>query len=176
MENLIIGNIATGDLSHMSFPLIKNNDLKKIKKMENSVLVIDDDQGITELLNFVLSRAGFRVITINDGFNACRWLLDNIPDVIICDILMPEMSGTEVLAYIRNIRHIRNVPVLALTSLVLTGYREKFLKCGFDAYFPKPINIEKFGDEVRRYTRSYFEVEKVKKTIHRTKTKIRKET
>jgi CheY-like chemotaxis protein len=123
-----------------------------MKCAENSILVIDDDIETTKLLNFVLSRAGFRVIEKNDGFNACRWLLDNIPDVIICDILMPEMGGLEIISYIRNMRHVKDIPVLALTALKLMGYREKFLKQGFDAYFTKPIDVNKFADEIRRFT------------------------
>jgi two-component system, cell cycle response regulator len=128
-----------------------------MKRIENSVLVIDDDPEITRLLYFILSRAGFQVIQKNDGFNACRWLLDHIPDVIICDILIPEMGGMEILSYIRNMRHIKGVPVIALTALTLTGYREKFLKHGFDAYYTKPVDINKFADEAHRFTRCYLD-------------------
>jgi DNA-binding response OmpR family regulator len=122
-----------------------------MERIKNGVVVIDDDIIITKLLGIILSRAGFKVIEFFDGKNACKWLIDNIPDVIVCDILMPGMDGLDVLKFIRKSILLKNVPVLAVTALVMTGYEEKFLSIGFDAYFPKPVNMLKFVSEVHHF-------------------------
>jgi CheY-like chemotaxis protein len=119
-----------------------------------SVLVIDDDPKVSKLIEFILSKAGFHVQKVFDGLHAIEYLVNNIPDLILCDILMPEMSGIEVLTYIKNREPLKNIPIIAVTALAMTGYKEKFLDHGFDAYFTKPINIADFAGQILPYVKS----------------------
>jgi CheY-like chemotaxis protein len=73
------------------------------------------------------------------GVDAVEGLPDEIPDVILLDISLPEMDGTEVLAWLRDREDLREVPVIALTAHAMAGDREKYLSIGFDDYVTKPI-------------------------------------
>jgi two-component system, cell cycle response regulator DivK len=121
----------------------------------NSVLIIDDDYNIVNLISYILVKAGIKVFKVYSGSSACKWLEENTPNLILCDILMPELSGMEVLDYIKKMDHLKNIPVLAVTALAMTGYKEKLLRHGFDAYFSKPINIHNFASQVMPYLKSY---------------------
>jgi two-component system cell cycle response regulator DivK len=63
----------------------------------------------------------------------------NIPDVVLLDISLPEMDGTEVLAWMKTQDELKDLPVIALTAHAMAGDREKFLSIGFDDYVTKPI-------------------------------------
>ena len=64
---------------------------------------------------------------------------DDVPDLILLDISLPEMDGTEVLQWIRQDERVQHLPVIALTAHAMAGDREKFLAAGFNDYVTKPI-------------------------------------
>ena len=78
-------------------------------------------------------------ISDEDGVEAINGLGDDIPDLILLDISLPEMDGTEVLAWIRDQDALKDLPVIALTAHAMSGDREKFLASGFNGYVTKPI-------------------------------------
>jgi CheY-like chemotaxis protein len=119
-----------------------------MEAQKNTVVVIDDDYMIIKLINIFLSKAGLQVKPFISGLDACLWLSENKPSIIISDILMPDVDGIAILGYVRKTDHLKNIPVLAITALVMTGYKEKFLSKGFNAYFPKPINMMNLIKEV----------------------------
>ena len=73
------------------------------------------------------------------GVEAVEGLADDPPDLVLLDISLPEMDGTEVLAWIRQQPDLRDIPVVALTAHALAGDREKYLAAGFNEYVTKPI-------------------------------------
>jgi two-component system cell cycle response regulator DivK len=81
----------------------------------------------------------YRVVEYDTGRKALEGLPDVRPDLILLDISLPEMDGTEVLQRIRNDPQIGRLPVIALTAHAMAGDREKFLSAGFDEYVSKPI-------------------------------------
>src|SRR5215510_10510850 len=81
----------------------------------------------------------YEVTTYETGPEALRGLQDEQPDLILLDISLPGMDGTEVLQRIDTDPILRNIPVIALTAHAMTGDREAFLATGFDEYITKPI-------------------------------------
>ena len=81
----------------------------------------------------------YEVTTYETGLEALRGLQDDKPDIILLDISLPEMDGTEVLRRIDIDPGLRDIPVIALTAHAMAGDREAFLAAGFDAYITKPI-------------------------------------
>lgn len=73
------------------------------------------------------------------GAEAVAGLGEEVPDLVLLDISLPEMDGTEVLAWMKEQESLREVPVIALTAHAMAGDREKFLAAGFDDYLTKPI-------------------------------------
>jgi DNA-binding response OmpR family regulator len=100
------------------------------------VLVIDDDPAMTELLGLLLKAVTSDVITSNSGPEGINQIHRNSPDIIILDLMMPEMDGYEVC---QQIRSFSMVPILVLSALDMPGVVSKALDAGADDYLIKPV-------------------------------------
>jgi two-component system cell cycle response regulator DivK len=76
------------------------------------------------------------------------------PDVILMDIRLPDMEGSDVLRTLKQDAETAPIPVVALTSFAMKGDREWFLSTGFDGYLAKPISVREFPDQVRAFCRA----------------------
>jgi DNA-binding response OmpR family regulator len=101
-----------------------------------SILVIDDDAGMRELLRAMLERAGYGVTTANDGRAGLRRAYSLRPDLIILDVSMPELDGWEALDRIRDLS---DVPVALLTGRTGESDKVRGLRGGADDYVTKPF-------------------------------------
>jgi CheY-like chemotaxis protein len=102
------------------------------------VAVVEDNPDNRMLVQALLEDR-YDISEYETGVDAVEGLPDDIPDVILLDISLPEMDGTEVLAWLRDREDLREVPVIALTAHAMAGDREKYLSIGFDDYVTKPI-------------------------------------
>lgn len=100
------------------------------------VLVIDDDPGMTELLCLLLKPATSEVYVANTGKDGLALMQAYSPDVVILDLMMPEMDGYEVC---QSIRTSSKVPILVLSALDMPGMVSKALDAGADDYLIKPV-------------------------------------
>jgi len=108
------------------------------------IAIVEDAKDNRDLLYYLL-RDEFKVTRYSNGEEALRDFAQNRPDLIILDIWLPGIDGTEVLKRCKNDGNLCNVPILALTAHAMMGDREKFLGAGFDAYAAKPIvDIDQF--------------------------------
>jgi two-component system KDP operon response regulator KdpE len=101
------------------------------------ILVIDDDPGLLHLAELVFSRQEALVYTAASGQEGLRQFYTHHPDLVILDLMMPEMDGWEVC---RRIREISDVPVIMLTALGRDEHIIQGLEAGADDYLPKPFN------------------------------------
>ncbi len=108
-----------------------------------TVLVVDDDARNIFALATVLENQNMEVLTATNGRHAIE-LIQNTPvlDVVLMDIMMPEMDGYETMREIRKEQKFRSLPILALTAKAMKGDREKCLEAGASDYIAKPVNIE----------------------------------
>jgi len=104
------------------------------------VLVVDDESDVTELLEYKFKQAGFAVRALNDPLRAIGLARDLRPDLIILDVMMPELSGIQLLRMIRADALLRDTPVLFLTAKGETEDRLKGLETGADDYLAKPFD------------------------------------
>ena len=109
--------------------------------MACSILVVDDDAIMRELLRIHLSNAGYEVNLANDGLEAGYGLLRHRPDLIISDVNMPHLDGFEFIAAMRQEAAFRSIPVIFLTSATEGEYRGKEL--GAVGYLAKPVRADK---------------------------------
>ena len=106
--------------------------------MSRKVAVVEDNPDNRMLVQALLEDL-YEISEYESGVEAVEGLPDDVPDVILLDISLPEMDGTEVLAWIRRHADLKHVPVIALTAHAMAGDREKFLAAGFNDYVTKPI-------------------------------------
>lgn len=102
------------------------------------IAVVEDNPDNRLLVRAILEDE-FEIIEFETGGEALTGLRADRPDLVLLDISLPEMDGTEVLRALRADAALRDVPVIALTAHAMAGDRERFLAEGFDDYLTKPI-------------------------------------
>jgi two-component system cell cycle response regulator DivK len=115
------------------------------------ILIVDDSDQNRRLARKVLQFAGFRTLEAAGGIEGLSLALEHRPDLVLMDIRMPDMKGTEVLQKLREDERTATIPVVALTSSTMKGDRERFLADGFDGYLEKPIRVREFPNQVRAH-------------------------
>ncbi len=103
------------------------------------VLIVEDDAGISDFVNLELQHEGYETAIAETGRQALEQFENENPDLILLDIMLPELSGLEVL---RRIRKTSDVPVIVLTARGETYDKVNGLNAGADDYLPKPFEIE----------------------------------
>jgi CheY-like chemotaxis protein len=106
--------------------------------MTHRVAVVEDNPDNRMLVQALLEDR-YDISEYQSGVEAVERLGDDVPDLILLDISLPEMDGTEVLAWIREQDELKDLPVIALTAHAMAGDREKYLAAGFNDYVSKPI-------------------------------------
>jgi two-component system KDP operon response regulator KdpE len=118
--------------------------------IEPLVLVADDEAGILRLLKLELSSQGFRVVVASDGEEALRLAEQQRPDIAILDVMMPDMTGYEVM---RRLRERTKIPIILLTAKSHDEDKVRGLEMGADDYLAKPFNPEELAARVRAVLR-----------------------
>lgn len=113
------------------------------------VLIVDDDQQLSDLMKVLLVRQGFAVHAVYGGNDALAWLRDNTPDAIILDIMMPDIDGFAVLRAVRADERTGLKPVIMLSARVDQKARDESMQAGADAYFSKPTPMTRLVEELR---------------------------
>lgn len=118
------------------------------------ILYIDDNDDNRLLVRRVLLAYGFEFEEADTAHAGIELARRSLPDLILMDISMPDMDGLTATAFIRDIPQLHNVPIVALTANAMQGDRERTLNAGCDGYIPKPIDVDRFPDEIQAYLRS----------------------
>ena len=113
------------------------------------ILIVDDHEPNRRLARDVLQFAGFRTLEAAGGIEGLALAVEHRPDLVLMDIRMPDLNGSEAVRMLREDERTAAIPVVALTSSTMKGDRERFLADGFDGYLEKPIRVREFPDQVR---------------------------
>lgn len=116
------------------------------------VLVVDDDKHIAELMSLYLTKDGFRVREVYNGNDAVKACMEDRPDIMLLDIMLPGMDGYKVLA---EIRKTSNVPVIMITAKGETFDKVLGLELGADDYIVKPFDPKELVARVKAVLRRY---------------------
>ena len=119
--------------------------------MPACILIAEDNEANLALVEYLLRATGHRTVAATDGHQAVHLAKQIRPDLIICDLQMPEVDGYSVLAQVREDSTLREVPVIALTAFSRRIDRTTVLVAGFDGYLSKPIDPEVFIEQVEQY-------------------------
>ncbi|MDA3943864.1 MAG: response regulator [Bacteroidetes bacterium] len=113
--------------------------------MKKKILVMDDELSIRMLLENFLSKT-YDVITKNDGMEGIKWMEEgNMPDLIVADILMPNLDGYDFIKNIRSSGFFKDVPLIMLSGIESSQEKVKCLKLGANDYMVKPFNPEELS-------------------------------
>ncbi|WP_197498769.1 response regulator [Halodesulfovibrio spirochaetisodalis] len=117
--------------------------------MANTILLVEDDEDIRQLLTFTFEAAGFDVITRADGQEGLDAALAEAPDVIILDIMLPSMSGLDICKVLKRSAETESIPVIMLTARGEEVDRVVGLELGADDYVVKPFSPRELVLRVR---------------------------
>ncbi|HVM57685.1 MAG TPA: response regulator [Gaiellaceae bacterium] len=113
------------------------------------VLIVDDDARNRKLARDVLGFAGFDTLEAATGEEAIALAGERLPDVVLMDLRLPDLDGSEALRRLKAERATAHIPVVALTAV--TGAREALNDAGFAGTIEKPIDVRDFPNQVRRH-------------------------
>ena len=114
------------------------------------VLIVDDNEKNLKLARDVLRAAGFRTLEAATGAEGIALATEYLPDVILMDLRLPDMDGTDAARTLAAGAQTARVPVVALSALQFEA-DELLVAAGFAGYLEKPINVDEFPNQVRRY-------------------------
>ena len=117
--------------------------------MAQTILAVDDDVDILDLLEISLDSDGYNVITAVNGLDAIKKAKSHVPDLILLDLMMPKMDGFEVIDNLRSNSQTRAIPVIMLTARALINEKLQGLDAGADDYITKPFDLKELTARIK---------------------------
>jgi two-component system, cell cycle response regulator DivK len=119
--------------------------------MSSRVLYIEDNFENRMLVRRILMVEGIDVAEVDNARDGIEMARSNPPDLILMDISMPDLDGLSATRQLRQFPELDHVPIVAVTANVMKGDREETLAAGCDGYIPKPIDVDRFPEQVARF-------------------------
>lgn len=117
--------------------------------MPGKILIVDDDPDTLKLIGLMLKRQGYEVATVGSGQAALEHVRQQIPELIILDVMMPEMDGYQVAGHLRGNPQTENIPILMFTAKNLVDDKVAGFEAGADAYLTKPTHPDELAAQVK---------------------------
>lgn len=119
--------------------------------MTKTVLIVEDNELNMKLFHDLLDAHGYKTLQTRDGLKALDIAREHMPDLILMDIQLPEVSGLEVTKWLKEDDRLRSIPVIAVTAFAMKGDEEKIREGGCEAYISKPISVGTFLETVQQF-------------------------
>lgn len=115
------------------------------------ILYVEDNEDNMRLVRKILTHAGHEVLEAEDGYSGVDAALAELPDLILMDVNLPDITGLEATAHIRQNPDLGNIPVIALTANATVGSREEAMHAGCNDYLAKPFRREDLITMINHY-------------------------
>lgn len=125
--------------------------------MKKKILLVEDHPANIEMLRMGLEFLGYAVTVAENGKEAVEMAAVELPDLIVMDILLPNLSGLEAASRIRSNPKTKSIPILAATALAMPGDMEKCLESGCDAYIAKPFTPKQLAAAIEKLLKDHSE-------------------
>ncbi len=119
--------------------------------MKKTVLIVEDNELNMKLFNDLLEANGYATKQSKNGFEAIELAKNHLPDLILMDIQLPELSGLEAISLIKAEPSLKSIPIIAITAFAMKGDEEKIRHSGCEGYISKPISVVKFLEAVNSF-------------------------
>ena len=129
--------------------------------MREKILIVEDERDIVRMLEYNLKKEGFRVVSASDGREALRRAEREHPDIIILDLMLPEIDGLEVCKTLKQSSGTADIPIIMLTAKAQETDKIVGLELGADDYITKPFSIRELTARVKAVLRRAREKEKL---------------
>ena len=119
--------------------------------MAKTVLIVEDNELNMKLFSDLLEANGYGTVQTRNGVEAVGLARRHMPDLILMDIQLPEVSGLQVTQWLKDDDELKHIPIVAITAFAMKGDEEKIRQGGCEAYLSKPISVARFLETVRNY-------------------------
>ena len=119
--------------------------------MSKKILIVEDNELNMKLFNDLLQAHGYDTIQKMDGNAVPELVRETMPDLILMDIQLPEISGLEITKALKADDDLKNIPVIAVTAFAMKGDEEKIREGGCEGYIAKPISVPNFLETVSKF-------------------------
>ncbi len=121
------------------------------KANQKSILVIEDSQTSRKVISMVLAREGYHVVEASTGLDGVRMGRSTTPSLILLDVMLPDMTGYDVLPRLKEMPHLKDVPAIMLTGKTGSADRVLGMRAGSSEYLTKPFNPQKLIETIKKY-------------------------
>jgi len=119
--------------------------------MSKKVLIVEDNELNMKLFHDLLDSQGYETLQTREGLQALALARAHLPDLILMDIQLPEISGLEVTKWLKDDEELSHIPVIAVTAFAMKGDEERIRQGGCEAYISKPISVMHFLETIRQH-------------------------
>ena len=119
--------------------------------MSKKVLIVEDNELNMKLFHDLLDSQGYEILQTREGLQAMALARQHMPDLILMDIQLPEISGLEVTKWLKDDEELAHIPIIAVTAFAMKGDEERIRQGGCEAYISKPISVMHFLEVVRKH-------------------------
>lgn len=147
--------VCAGRQEPTAVPAVTPTPLLTSPSRRLTALIVEDERINQQILQAILTKLGHRAAIAANGHVALDFLRRERFDVVLMDVQMPELDGLETAKIIRNsldYRHVRNIPIIALTAYAMTGDRERCLAAGMNGYLAKPVDLKALARLLQKLT------------------------
>ena len=117
--------------------------------MSKKILIVEDNELNMKLFHDLLESQGFETLQTREGLQAMALARQHMPDLILMDIQLPEISGLEVTKWLKDDDDLAHIPIIAVTAFAMKGDEERIRQGGCEAYISKPISVMSFIQTVK---------------------------
>ena len=117
--------------------------------MKPRVLVVDDESDFIQLLKYNLENQGFDILTASDGVQALNLARRELPDVVLMDLMLPDIDGFSVCEILRSQPSTSKVPIIVVSALDGEYVRSRGIQAGVACCFKKPVDMKVLGESIR---------------------------
>lgn len=117
--------------------------------MKPRILVVDDEAELVELTKYNLELQGFDILTASNGMEALNVARRELPDVVLMDLMLPDLDGFSVCEILRAQPSTANLPIIVVSALSGESLRSRALDTGVACCFTKPVNMKTLGESIR---------------------------
>jgi two-component system cell cycle response regulator DivK len=115
---------------------------------DQKIMIVEDNELNMKLFNDLLEAHNFQTVTTREGSEAINLARAEMPDLILMDIQLPEISGLDLTRQLKSEDDLKHIPVIAVTAFAMKGDEDKIRECGCEGYISKPISIASFIETI----------------------------
>lgn len=119
--------------------------------MSKTVLIVEDNELNMKLFNDLLEAQGYQTVKTREGTKVLELAREHKPDLILMDIQLPEVSGLDLIRWLKESEDLKHIPIIAVTAFAMKGDEDRIRETGCEDYISKPISVMPFLETVRKH-------------------------